>query len=590
MACAVASISIPLVIHPALAASFTVQNGQVVGQQSLTTPGDVGTIDAGGTIIAGDGVIDVGTVNNLTVINNGTIVAGADGIDIDGDNGVIINNGSITASDRGLGLDDGHTVTNTGNITSTAGDGILADNNSNITNTGTITAADEGVEIDNDNVLNNSGSITSSGGEAIEAQDNNSISNSGTIQNTGSDDGIRIGNDNTVINSGLITSASNDGIDGVDNNTVTNTGTIRGANGAGGHGIDFNNGSQIINSGLIEGNEGVEINSGGAGAGGTIVNSGTIRSLNGPAGTAIQSFGTRDDTLTLLPGSIIEGAINLGGGVDTLNVGNGLSLASTFTGGPEIVNANGAPFVQVGNQVVVLDPTLLAAQDEILSDLTSGIFNSIHARLNGARGTATNGSSRFAFGGSSLLRLGARGGRANDNVSPATSPNTRLSLWAHAFGGLRNEDANGATTGTRQRLIGGIVGVDGAVHSNVRVGVFVGGAHADVETTYRTQETRHGSVLWRWLCQYPPGRLVCARDAGRRGRNNYDSSRQVANNTVVSGLETARAEFDGIFISPELTVGTTMRGWRGLRSSQVRACAMRISQLIVMRKQGRRVR
>ena len=107
-----------------------------------------------------------------------------------------------------------------------------------------------------------------------------------------------------------------------------------------------------------------------------------IRSLNGPTGTAIRFLGNnRPDTLTLRPGSIIEGRIRLGGGTDTLNVINGLNLASSFQGGPEIINTNGAPYAVSGRQVAVVDPTGFAMQDEVIIDLTDNVSNSVLAPL-----------------------------------------------------------------------------------------------------------------------------------------------------------------------------------------------------------------
>jgi hypothetical protein len=75
---------------------------------------------------------------------------------------------------------------------------------------------------------------------------------------------------------------------------------------------------------------------------GNLTNSGSIIAPLDPGGVAgnhdhaiEEAVGVGGDTvLTLLPGSVIQGQINLDGGAgnDTLVVGSGLNLASTFQG------------------------------------------------------------------------------------------------------------------------------------------------------------------------------------------------------------------------------------------------------------------
>ena len=72
LSCGVAASAI-LLAQAAVASDFTIVNGQTVTTtQILNTTGDVGTVQAGGTInVAAGGGIDA-TVNGVTIINSGT--------------------------------------------------------------------------------------------------------------------------------------------------------------------------------------------------------------------------------------------------------------------------------------------------------------------------------------------------------------------------------------------------------------------------------------------------------------------------------------------------------------------------------------
>src|SRR6185436_15606428 len=230
--------------------------------------------------------------------------------------------------------------------------------------------------------LENAGTIETTsvfGGIAIQAATTATVDNlsTGTIRASG--DGTAIAaNIANVTNAGLVTG----GFFGIDATTVNlaNTGTI-------------SSGTGIRASGLNN-------------VGSTITNSGTIA---GTGGTAIK-LSPAADTLTLLPGSKIIGAIDMGGGDDTINIVNNAPILSrvssffkflsvnplnilNFTG---VINANtvtvdtgGMPAVQTADGVATLDPTAFGRADRALMNFTGGISSLVQGRLGG---TAANGS------------------------------------------------------------------------------------------------------------------------------------------------------------------------------------------------------
>ena len=259
-----------------------------------------------------------------------------------------------------------------------------------------------------------------------------------------------------------------------------------------------------------------------------------------------------------LPGSVIIGSLEFTNAGNTLNVGNGLSLIYTFNNQlPSAINTNGAPFVVVGNQVAVVDPTALSQHDEMLADLTSGVFNSIHARLNGAGGTPSNGFAGMSLGLGAMMQLGGSMMNLSTNDVGPTTRRDGGGFWAQAFGGNRNEDASRPTVAADHEHYGGIAGIDGWLMPGIRVGAFGGGSRVDLEFAFDSQDIEADS--------YFGGAYASLQQNGffahlmlAAGQSDYDSTRRVLNNLVPTGIETASASYDGTFVSPELTVGSTM--------------------------------
>ena len=477
----------------------TIVNGQTVVVTQNLANGENCTIDAGGAAMTGANTAIEALAGNNTIINNGTIsITGFNNaIDI-GNNNTVINNGTIMA---------------TGNGGEAIGDGGLADGNT-IINNGTITTtgvSSNGTELDNNNLVINNGTIATTGA---------------------SSDGIQLDNNNTVINRGRISIVGAEGIDVEDNNIIINSGTIT-TNDAPRNGIEFGANNTTINGGRVISILGAGLRS--FGGNNTIINSGLI---SGGVNSIRLSGGS--NTLTLLPGSVLIGPIMLAGNTDTLNVGNGLSIANTFTGGvPMVGNTFGAPFVVAGNQIAVVDPTTLAVQDESFADLTGGIFSTLRGRMSG-------------------FRNGVAGVTANPRPMHISSVNdggavaTAREYWVQAFGSYRSQDGDGPSLDTDLHVAGFISGVDAQASATTRVGFFLGGSYGQVENVLETQESETDSVFGGVYASHLSGRTAVD-VALTLGWSDYDRERQVANNLAAGGLQRAQADFDGFFIAPEIS-------------------------------------
>jgi hypothetical protein len=200
-----------------------------------------------------------------------------------------------------------------------------------------------------------------------------------TVNNAGAISGGRLGitgDTARVINAGAITAGVAAIFAGTANVTSSGAGTISG----GAFGIVANTVASIANAGTISGKTGIQ-----AGGAATITNSSAIISTAGASGTAIK-LSNAADTLTLLTGSRIVGAVDMGFGNDTVNTAtvapvSKVSSPATAAALPAFINFSGVintsftggrftdPAVQAGNQLATLDPTAPAADRPQLEGL-----------------------------------------------------------------------------------------------------------------------------------------------------------------------------------------------------------------------------
>ncbi|MFC4921197.1 MULTISPECIES: autotransporter outer membrane beta-barrel domain-containing protein [Bradyrhizobium] len=321
---------------------------------------DNNTIANNGTIAAtGNGGSAIWIQDNNVVTNSSSLSVGARASGIfAGVNNTITNaaSGTITGLNNAFGIFvlGGSTVTNAGTVTVGASSGLsgaifaISDGNTVInTATGSISVGQRAVGIfaqGNTETVSNAGSITAArfGAGIVALGDDAKVTNSGTITTAADSAGMSVqGSRMLITQSGVI----NVGVGGVGitlsvvSSSMTNTGRITGSDGsqgivlfgdgsiftnrgvisvgASGTGIIvFMSGNPIVNTGTISvGDAGVGIS---VTSGGSVFNSGTINAATGFA--AIEFCGCQPNTLTLGPGSVINGLV-LAAGTDTFQLG-----------------------------------------------------------------------------------------------------------------------------------------------------------------------------------------------------------------------------------------------------------------------------
>ncbi|WP_296744464.1 autotransporter domain-containing protein [Mesorhizobium sp.] len=513
---------------PAFAQSFTVGNGQTVGQQTMSNSGDTGTVDSGGTIetlSAGENAVQmlnsgqslansgrIGTFGgnaftvystgaDASIVNNGLILGlgtASVGIVSEGDNANIVNKGSIEA----VGVATFGIISN--------GTGAHVDNQGFIGVSGTASAAIIGDK--SDLTISNSGSIEAFGQAA-----------SGILWGTSGplNSGFRLTNSGSISvfgnNSTAIGAGGNDIV-------VVNTGTVS-ASGSTSTGIVtlFGN-AAITNAGsvIVSGANSVSISAQGPNA--VVTNSGQV--FNDQS-TAI-FFGSSNGTLNLLAGTAIQGPITFTGSGNTVSFGPALNAVMTFSGSgvPQTILTGGRPFVVSGNQVAVVDVTGFASAGSLVEDLTDTVSGVIETRLTTPH---------------------------DDVLAPRSGPDA----WLATFGGVRSQDGSGTAAGFSQALGGVVAGAEKRSGDGFLGGVFVGGAAGETDVDDNAQEITHRSVFAGGYLGYDVGQNF-ANLSFIAGVLDERSSRRVANNLVLGGIETARADFNGTFVSPAITLGTRL--------------------------------
>ncbi|MFB9138213.1 autotransporter domain-containing protein [Maritalea porphyrae] len=562
---AVSIIAIIASTGPIFAQSFTVTNGEVLGSgKSMLNPGDKGVVEQGGVIFvpaaAAVGVVATGA--DAVVENHGTITMSgfaATGIATFGTNSQVINTGTVTtflpSSTSILATGTGSTVTNSGELVTKGDDshGIQAQTGTNIqiTNSGTIDttgSASNGVNSTGVNALiTNAGSgiikTTNTSATAIlSTGDGSTAVNNGTISTTGNAAlGIQlIGSGGvTATNNGSITT-SGDFAPGISVSGTNSQAIVNGVvstSGDSSYGVNaFGLGTSVTHNGTI--------NTSGPNASGILVDgldskaiiSGRVFSA---LGNAIEFASVADNELRLLPGTVLQGGLVFGGGTDTLNVANGLSLHYTFDKAPDILNTNGAPSLVQGNVVDVIDTTSFAHIDNSLDALLAGTFNML-AKPKTSNANAEENPNALGYAQSPTNKW-------PEGADWQAEDHSRV--WANGFAGLQSNNASGSATQANTVFGGGVIGVESMLDPEFTAGAFVGFGAAQLSTPGNTQ-TVDAKGQYAGLYGQIGGHIDLAITGGVL---QHTSSRQILNNLAATGIETVTADFNGYFVAPEVT-------------------------------------
>ncbi len=434
-----------------------------------------------------------GVGNNALIEEGGVLAIPAIGVV----SGITLNAANQTAVNRGLL-----------STVDFASRGLfnMSNVNSTLLNFGTIlTTGQSGIGMFNTNGNNgfimNSGQIRTTGnsgwGMTNINGDDTVMLNAGTITTTGSD-GVGmvnlIADDLSIINRGYISTTGPDSY-GILSNTaidvvITNSGLVS-TTGSGSHGIFYMLGADV-----------------------QIINSGTIRSTQS---NVLNLLGATP-TLTLLRGSNLEGTIQLILDPLDLNVERGLNLALTQTvGSMGYNNLNiDAPFAVVGNTVNVIDPTGLTLQPDVIADLSDTILNNIYHR-----------------------RL-------------ACSTPCNRGFWVEGIGSYRKRSCAHNHIGYDNWHGGALVGYNMPLCQGT-AGIFVGTTYGEAEVDQHTQKAFINSYIGgltyeTCFCNTYIGLAFAG------GYIDWDNDRFVMNNLANGGVEIARSNIDGLFLSPEITL------------------------------------
>jgi len=335
--------------------------------------------------------------------------------------------------------------------------------------------------------------------------------------------------------------------------TITTSSAIAAAAAAG---IQINNegtgATTITTAGAVSGTIGINILNRDNAAPTTINNSATI---TGTDGVAINFQGDGNDTLNVLPGSVINGTIDFGNGndglggnnaadIDTLNVAPGVNAVLTFAdasdddsalqSAPENINGN-VVVVNGGTSAVAIDPTGFAAAAAALGSLATAIFNSIDNNGSGPQGGAPLTGGIAPAGGDAKSVYGE---------------NRRL--WVSGFGGRQDVDGSSSQVGLENRFGGVITGVETSLGGKGSYGVFGGYARSKIDIDFNAGDVETDSVFGGayWKIDYGTFRVQLALVAGSA---DQDTTRNV-------GGVTARGETDGWFFSPSITLAAPIEG------------------------------
>ncbi|HLX18024.1 MAG TPA: autotransporter domain-containing protein [Bradyrhizobium sp.] len=422
------------------------------GSGTVTVSNNGGTISNTGT--GGFGIFSAS--GNINITSNSGTIQGA--VAIQGGATITVNNltgGTITGlTSEAIGTSGRVNLINAGTVSGSNATTISA-GIANITNSGTISGSNSALGTifvsNSGSIINNSvnGNISAMTGTATQTEaifaslTTVTVSNSGTIQATGTNAiGIAANGMTVTNNAGATISGTLDGVNmqaGL-TSSIANTGTISGGRSA----LRLGSNASVVNTGtgLITGTTGIVFRDPTATntpvVNGSVFNSGTITGTGGTAINFALTPGSGPFTLTLGPGSIINGNVlgtggdlfQLGGttGSDTFNVSN-IGAAQQYRGFTTFDKIDGSTWFLTGTGT----QTWSVSGGVLGGTATIGGLNVLSGATlmpgNGTAGTsmAVAGNLAFQSGAQYLVQ-----------ISPATSSFTSVTGTATLGGATVN--------------------------------------------------------------------------------------------------------------------------------------------------------
>ncbi len=127
-------------------------------------------------------------------------------------------------------------------------------------------------------------------------------------------------------------------------------------------------------------------------------------------------------------------------------------------------------------------------------------------------------------------------------------------LWATPFGGYRDQAGTAFTTGFEYGFGGLVGGYDRAVSDTTLLGLFGGFTAGETSSDRAVARIDAIGAFGGGYLSHGFGRAFVDLSVAA-GVMMHDSERTIANNLVAGGLETATADYDGLFVTPALTFG-----------------------------------